>query len=540
MHVNPPGATTGDKLALRILQFGGPAIVLAATPYKAFDLDRYFVPKELVLLGCAAVAAFVIATRLARLSLTTVDLALVVFLVAGLGSAVMATNPWAAERSLAISAAGAALFWSAAAIRRAGKARPLIVALAWAVVIGALTSLAQAYGVRTEYFSLNRAPGGTFGNRNFVAHLCAIGAPVLVYVTVTARRRAGVVGGILGALCVAAVLVMSRTRAAWLAVIVAVGAVVFAAMMSGGRWRGINTLNRLVVLGVGAVIGAAAAIVLPNRLEWKSDTPYLDSAVGLVNYKEGSGHGRLVQYSNSLHMTEANPLLGVGPGNWPVVYPKYASRGDPSLAQEEGTTANPWPSSDWIAYVSERGLIGFAALMVVLGGLVRRAIADIRSPRPSPELADSERVLMSIALIGTLAATVVVGSFDAVLIVAVPAFIVWTLAGALVPLSDRIVVARPWIRIVAISVTIVCGCFAVARSAAQLAAIAMFSSSSRITAIERAARLDPGSYRLHLKLAEAYVARGECPRAKPEARIARALLPNAAEPRRVLGSCGAR
>jgi len=540
MHANPPSVTTGDKLALRMLQFGGPAIVLAATPYKAFDLDRYFVPKELVLLVCAAVAAFAIATHLARLSLTTVDLALVTFLVAGLGSAVVSTNPWAAERAMAISAAGAALFWTASAVRRAGGARPLIVALAWAVVVGALTALAQAYGVQTEYFSLNRAPGGTFGNRNFVAHLCAIGAPALVYVTTTARRRAGVVAGVLGAVAIGAVLIMSRTRAAWLAVILAAGAVVLAAMMSGGRWRGAHTVRRLVALGAGAAVGAAAAMFLPNRLEWKSGTPYLDSAVGLVNYKEGSGHGRLIQYSNSLHMTEAHALLGVGPGNWPVVYPKYAARGDPSLSQEEGTTANPWPSSDWIAYMSERGVIGFAALLVVLAGLLRRAIADIRSSRPSPELADSDRVLMSIALVGTLVATVVVGSFDAVLIIAAPAFIVWALAGALAPPSDRTVVARPWIRIVAIALTVVCGCFAIARSGAQLAAIATFSTSSHITTLARAARLDPGSYRIHLKLAEAYVARGECARAKPEARLARALFPNAAEPRRVLGSCGAR
>ena len=58
--------------------------------------------------------------------------------------------------------------------------------------------------------------------------------------------------------------------------------------------------------------------LLPNRLEWKSDSPYLDSAAGLVNYKEGSGRGRLVQYGNSLRMTVAHPLFGVGPGNWPV------------------------------------------------------------------------------------------------------------------------------------------------------------------------------------------------------------------------------
>lgn len=541
MHVTSSvNAAAGDRLSLRILQLGAFAIVLVATPYKAFDLDRYFVPKELALLVFATAAALVAARRLTRLTLTTVDLALVLFLVTGFASAMPATNPWAAERALAISAAGAALFWSAGSVRNAGLARPLLAAVAGAVVVGAITSLAQAYGVRTEYFSLNRAPGGTFGNRNFVAHLCAIGAPVIVFVTLTAKRRIGFVAGVVGAILVAAALAMSRSRAAWLAVVVSAVVVAAAAMLSGGRWRGALTTKRLTSLGIGAAIGVVAAMVLPNNLEWKSGTPYLDSAIGLVNYKQGSGAGRLVQYEKSLRMTEAQPFLGVGPGNWPVVYPKYASRGDPSLSQEEGTTSNPWPSSDWIAYLSERGVIGLAALIVVLLGLARRAVKDVRSPLPSPEVPDSERTLLSLALLGTLTAAAIVGSFDAATIIAIPAYFVWTLAGALAPPSDRTVVARPWIRRVAPAATAVCGFFGVVRSAAQLAAIATFSSSAKIGAMERAARLDPGSYRIHVKLAEAYVARGECAHARPEARIARGLLPNAAEPKHLLGECGSR
>src|SRR6478735_8771240 len=177
MRVNPSADIVADRRPLRILQFGAIAVVLAATPYKPFDLDRYFVPKELVLLVCAGVASLLVAVRLARVSLTVVDLAMVLFLVSGLASA-----------------GGAALFWCATSIRRSGLARPLLAALAAAVILGAVTALAQAYGLRSDYFSLNRAPGGTFGNRNFVAHVCAIGAPVLVYVTVTARQRWGVMG----------------------------------------------------------------------------------------------------------------------------------------------------------------------------------------------------------------------------------------------------------------------------------------------------------------------------------------------------------
>jgi hypothetical protein len=133
-------------------------------------------------------------------------------------------------------------------------------------------------------------------------------------------------------------------------------------------------------------------------------------------------------------------------------------------------------------------------------------------------MADSEHVMTSMALVGTLAAAIVVGSFDAALIVATPAYFVWTLSGALAPPSDRTIVARPSLRFAALLTIVVFGIVAVGRSAAQLAAIATFSANSRISTIERAARLDPGSYRIHLKLAEAYVARGECARSRRGAR----------------------
>jgi len=58
-------------------------------------------------------------------------------------------------------------------------------------VLGALTGLAQAYGlINTNLASLSRAPGGTFGNRNFMAHLVAIGLPVLLYLAFEARSQA--------------------------------------------------------------------------------------------------------------------------------------------------------------------------------------------------------------------------------------------------------------------------------------------------------------------------------------------------------------
>jgi O-antigen ligase len=529
-------ASTRDKFALAILALAAVGIVLAAVPFKTFDLDRYFVPKELVLHMGAALSALAIVAGCRRLTLLTVDWLLLAYLVASALSAMFATNLWTAERALAISISGALLFWTAGALRRAGAGSVLITALAVSVVVAAATSLAQAYGVQSELFSLNRAPGGTFGNRNFIAHYIAIGTPVVVLAALTARRGLGSILGAVGVALLSAALVMSRSRAAWLAILVLGVITGFAAFLTRDRWREARTVRRLSVMTGAVVAGALAAVVLPNRLEWKSDSPYLDSAAGLVNYKEGSGRGRLVQYTNSLKMTEAHPLLGVGPGNWPVAYPKYASRNDPSMSQDDGLTSNPWPSSDWVAMVSERGVVAFALLVATVLALFWRTLADLRAGQGR----DGERVLTAIALMGTIAALGVVGAFDAVLLLATPTFLFWTLAGALAPPpptpSRAAVGARAW----GTTGVLIVGIVAITRSATQLAAMATVNTNTHVSALSQAVSLDPGSYRIRVRLAQAYLSRGDCQHARTEARAARALFPNAAEPKRVLAACGSR
>ena len=132
-------------------------------------------------------------------------------------SALLASNGWLAFRSLGVSLAGAALFWCARTVARAGRGEAVLVGIGAAVVLGALTGLVQAYGlVETNLASLSRAPGGTFGNRNFMAHLVAIGLPVLFCLALEARSRTRFLLATAGVSLAVAALVLSRSRAAWL------------------------------------------------------------------------------------------------------------------------------------------------------------------------------------------------------------------------------------------------------------------------------------------------------------------------------------
>ena len=75
------------------------------------------------------------------------------------------------------------------------------------------------------------------------------------------------------------------------------------------------------------------------------------------------------------------------------------------------------------------------------------------------------------------------------------------------------------------------------RSSGQIAAMAIYTSATSTAQASRAAVLDPGSYRINMRLAESYAARGDCKRVRQYAGAARELYPNAAEPRRLLRRC---
>src|SRR4051812_10509780 len=192
--------------------------MLAALPYKIFELDRYFVPKELILNVVALIIGITLVLRAREMKVDLADKLLALFLAWSLASAIFATNHWLAQRALGLSIASAMVFWASRRIGADGEYQSILIAAAVATVVVSLTCLAQTYGLQTEYFTLNRAPGGTLGNRNFIAHIAAIGLPSLAYCTATAKRPFGALLGSLGAAVVAAALVLSRSRAAWLAV----------------------------------------------------------------------------------------------------------------------------------------------------------------------------------------------------------------------------------------------------------------------------------------------------------------------------------
>src|SRR5688572_33073472 len=96
-----------------LLQLGLIAVALAALPYKLFELDRFFVPKELVLHLAALLVAIPTLFRARRTNVDKADVLLAVFIAVSVLSALFATNYWLAQRALGVSVSSAVIFWSA-------------------------------------------------------------------------------------------------------------------------------------------------------------------------------------------------------------------------------------------------------------------------------------------------------------------------------------------------------------------------------------------------------------------------------------------
>ncbi len=491
--------------------------VLAAAPYRAFDLDRFFIPKELVL-NAAALALALGALRRARtLGADLADLLLGAYLLLGLAGALFAPDYWLAGRALAVTLSGAAVFWAARAGTGEDERRAIAAAAAAAAVLGAALSLAQAYGLHSGFFSLNRVPGGTLGNRNFAAHLAAVCLPALTLTALRARGRAAAAAGTAGMAVLAAALVLTRSRTALLGLAAGLGVLAWGLRRARAAWLDAAAAFRLKTLAAAAAAGVLAALLLPNSLEWKSKSPYLDTVAGVANYRTGSGRGRLVQYGRTLRIAAAHPLLGAGAGNWGVVYPGHVDGFDRSLDYVYGRTLNPWPSSDWVAVLAERGGPALAALLLLFAALFRGAwLRASRGETPAD-------VLEGYTLAASLAAAAVVGCFDAFLLLPAPALIFWGLAGALALPSPALRSAEltPRLRRGLTAAALAVWGLALLRGAAQIAAMAVYSGARGAAQLETAALLDPDNTRIRYRLD---VLRGR------RRAAARPVLPEAAPP----------
>jgi O-antigen ligase len=203
-------------------------------------------------------------------------------------------------------------------------------------------------------------PGSTFGNRNFAAEAMAMALPLGVGAVAGARRRESR-GALLGALALELVFLgVTRARGAWFAA---------GCGLALAAWLGRHRLNRTVMIVAVAAAGAAGiAAAVPGRVT-AHDAADAKRYSGMVEVLEQGvdTHStalrtRLGLWRRTLAMVRDRPFLGVGPGNWPVVFPRYAEPGARRDGVLSATRAPRQAHDDLLERAAETGLPGLFAL----------------------------------------------------------------------------------------------------------------------------------------------------------------------------------
>jgi O-antigen ligase len=163
-------------------------------------------------------------------------------------------------------------------------------------------------------------PAATFVNRGVAAQALVALVPLAVPVLLHGRRSAVRWAAGLGVGAGLALLVATRTRGAWLGA--AVGCALGAALWLAGRRRA-----RLARPATGPIVLAVAVALVALLVPVRDAAGRLPGVVARLEAigqaGDLSGTIRLALWRNTLALVGEHPLLGVGAGRFPAVYPLH-------------------------------------------------------------------------------------------------------------------------------------------------------------------------------------------------------------------------
>lgn len=336
------------------------------------SLERYHLVKEAVLAGCAVALVVLAWARRRAVGLDALDAALVGLVAVDLAASIGVVDPDVARRSTLVSAALAGV-----ALDLRGRA-PLDRRWVGAIALGlctlaAVVVVAESYALGPHLSLPSYAPGVTIGQRNNAGHVLAVALAGLAGAVLVTERLRPI--ALVPAIGLAAALILTRSRAAWLAALVGLAIAITASMLAGPPRR--RTAGRVVVLCAAIALGMALPLAVRPSLAWRDASPYADTASRLLDAREGSGRGRLVQWGTSLALAAEDPILGVGPGHWALHYPRVAAEDDPTIHRDAWAPTSRLSTGDLVGWLVERGVLGLAVLLALLG-LAARGLARER------------------------------------------------------------------------------------------------------------------------------------------------------------------
>lgn len=255
-------------------------------------------------------------------------------------------------------------------------------------LLAAVTTLFQLLSAlgSGEFFTNIYTVTGNFGHKNLLSSALMLSLPFAIIGAVYLDKSWKTVSIVLVFLLIIEIFVL-RTRGAWLSTIVAtIGTtVLFFSLKSRASLKATFPF-KYVLIGLGlAVLLVVSLFSAKGVQESISDTTNMNT--------------RFVFWKNSVEMIKEHPVLGVGPGNWKVNFPKYGLY-PLDYNVEQGITHVQRPHNDYLWVLTEGGpiaLICFLGLFVLAGS---RLLKNLKAPDSKQSMAID--LALSFGLIGYL------------------------------------------------------------------------------------------------------------------------------------------
>jgi O-antigen ligase len=252
-------------------------------------------------------------------------------------------------------------------------------------LIQAVIGLGQHYFDGFQFIPGAVKPCGTLGQVNQFASWLLYCAPFSLYLII--RRRS--LWRVIASLSLAASLLVwipAHSRAVWVAL--ALTLLILLIIRFPRKLIGKLAIGFLTLCAAGLIGYMIVDKNTPLDLMWKTGDMY-----------------RYHIWNKTFQMIADNPILGVGAGNWKVVFPGYGL-GEFGGLRGEGMVAFIRPHNELLWSWSETGLVGLAGWMLFFGAMLRISIKKSRLEENS--LSNSPSILW----LGGIVAYLIISMFS--------------------------------------------------------------------------------------------------------------------------------
>ena len=253
-------------------------------------------------------------------------------------------------------------------------------------IVGSLLSL-LVYNDILNILSLSIPSSGklsaTFGYKNFFAqYLCFVIPASICSIYLVKHQKLKFLMVMLSIVSSGA-LIITRCRAAWLGILIMIILyIIINHKIIKHDIKNIIQYKISILFIFLSIVFLSFIIFRPIDIStgiWIGDkSSFKETLLSVKDVKEKSIWGdRIDMYQASFQMIKDNPIVGVGLGNWKVMYPKYSNNNSYTDYSRHKVILRPHNDLLWI--ITEMGLVGFIFLVLFSGYHIKLLIKKLRN-----------------------------------------------------------------------------------------------------------------------------------------------------------------